>query len=117
MTRSLAPAARERRKQDLLLASRLLRVQAVVAADQLAERADRWAERVAQVRALASSPAVRLAGVALLAVMLGRALRRRPSATVAARAGWSSRLVRWGWLGWRAWRIAGPVLLRLLKTG
>lgn len=116
MTRTLAPAARERRKQDLILASQLLRVQAVVAADQLAERADRWAERVTQLGALASSPVVRLVGAAVLALMFGRALRRRPAVAVAPRATWSSRLVRWGWLGWRAWRLAGPPLLRLLRT-
>lgn len=100
---------RDQRKQDLLLASRLLRVHAAGAFDELAARADRLAERAAQVRALLANPAVRLAGAALATALVGLALPRR--ALAVRHAGLASRLVRWGWLGWRVWRMSGPLLV------
>ena len=105
---------RAQRKQDLLLASRLVRVQAAGAFDELAARADHAADRVAQARALLASPVVKLAGSALAAAWLGFALRRRK--LPARRAGLVSRLARWGWLGWRVWRVSGPLLARLREA-
>ncbi|WP_298835240.1 hypothetical protein [uncultured Piscinibacter sp.] len=90
---------RAQRKQDLLLASRALRREAVTAFDQLAGRADAVARRVAQARALLHHPAgLFLSG--LLGLLVARYVaRRRPRA-------W----LRWAWLGWRAWQAAAPAL-------
>ncbi len=104
MTRaSLAYALRAQRKQDLLLASQAVRLQALASLDTLAARADALAARLALARSVLTHPAVAL-GAALLgifAVRLGQRRRRsRP---------W----LRWAWLAWRAWRAwqaAGPLL-------
>lgn len=113
MKPALDAAQREQRKLDLLLASRLARAQAALAVDQLAARAEQVTARVAQLRAFVARPSVQLVGAASVALWFGRSLGRR-RAPVARRAAWGSRLLRWGWLGWRAWRIGGPALLRLL---
>jgi hypothetical protein len=98
---------REQRKQNLLLASRLARGQVIVAFDEVGERADMVAYRVARVRAWLSSPLVWTAGSALGGLVLAVALRRVRIV----------RLLRWGWLGWRFWRGAAPVLARYRALG
>jgi hypothetical protein len=85
---------RSLRKQDLLLASALARGQVVSSFDQLGERADGVADRIALFRNWLASPLALAAGSAAAAVVLGVALRRVPAAQV----------VRWGWLAWRLWR-------------
>lgn len=88
------PAARERRKADLLLASGLLRGQAVIAVDDLGERADVWGRRWQWLRAQLADPWVQAAGAAGMAFMAGAGRRR---------AGiW--RLLRGGLVAWRLWR-------------
>ena len=52
------PAARAQRKANLLLASELMRGQAVAAFDQVGERADGWANRLLWIKGLFSQPAV-----------------------------------------------------------
>lgn len=101
---------RAQRKQDLLLASGLARLEAADAFNQMAERADSVGDRVRQARALLANPAVKLAGTALGAALLGFALRRRR--TPARGRGIVSRLARWGWLGWRVWRASAPLMAR-----
>jgi hypothetical protein len=96
-----APApAREKRVQDLLLASALARGQAVAAFDELAGRADRLAYRVVQVRIWLSGPVAWVAGSAIGFAVL----------TVALRRGHVGRLFHWGWRAWRLWRKAAPLL-------
>lgn len=82
------------RKQDLLLASRALRVQAGAAVDQLATRADALEARIVRVGALILSPPG-LAGLAA-AGMVGWLLLRR----VRRPLGWVW-MLRWGWRAWR----------------
>lgn len=89
------------RKQDLLLASRMARGQALLAFDELAQRADLVADRVVKVRMWLSSPSAWVAGAAG-AMVLGVTLRRLRAV----------RVLRWSWLAWRLWRSAGPALLR-----
>jgi hypothetical protein len=94
--------ARQRalRKQDLLLASQLARGQAMAAFDELGERADTLALRVARVRLWLSDPQLWLAGSAAGGLVLAIALRRTPA----------RRWLRWGfraWRVWRAWRMWG----------
>jgi hypothetical protein len=98
---------REQRKQNLLLASRLARGQAVVALDELGGRADAVAYRVARVRAWLSSPLVWTAGSAVGALVLTAKLRRVRIV----------RVLRWGWLAWGFWRKAAPVLARYRALG
>jgi hypothetical protein len=107
--------ARDQRKQDLLLASQLLRLHAADAANELSARADRVQERVLSVVALWNRPPVRVAATALAAVWLARSMRSRQPAR-ARRAGGSSRLLRWGIVGWRVWRIAAPTLTQWLQS-
>jgi hypothetical protein len=100
-----APGASRRRdlhKQDLLLASRLARGQALGAFDELADRADRVAARVAGARAWLSSPLGLVAGSMFGVVALTLAPRRLRGV----------RLMRWGLLAWRLWRITGPARAR-----
>lgn len=89
-------------KQDLLLASRLARGQALGAFDELADQADRVAVRVARARAWLSSPLGLAAGSVAGVVLLTLAPRRLRGV----------RLMRWGLLAWRLWRITGPAMAR-----
>jgi hypothetical protein len=91
---------RDRRKQDLLLASQLARGQVVGAFDELADRADVVVDRVVRVRMWLSNPLAWTAGSVAGALMLGVALRRVRGGGV----------LRWAWLAWKFWRSAGPVL-------
>jgi hypothetical protein len=108
MQRASGPALqRSRRKQDLLLASQLARGQAVVAFDEIADRADLVVYRVVRVRMWLSSPLVWAAGSAVGGLMLAVTLRRARAVNV----------LRWGWLAWRLWRSAGPVLAHYRAAG
>lgn len=86
------PALRTRRKQDLLLASALMREQTQASVDDLGDRADGLVHRVLAVRVWLSQPAVLAAasaGAAFFATA-GRQGRGRL---------W--RGLRWAWLAWR----------------
>jgi hypothetical protein len=98
---------RDQRKQNLLLASRLARGQAVVALDELGGRADAVAYRVARVHAWLSSPLVWTVGSAVGVLVLTATLRRVRIV----------RVLRWGWLAWGFWRSAAPVLARYRALG
>jgi hypothetical protein len=103
------PALRERRKQDLLLASNLMRLHADAALREIGEPVDLWVGRVARLRQslheLAARPTV-AAGAGLLAfliALLWRSRRKRGDQTSRP-----SRSAAWGraWgLGWTAWRL------------
>lgn len=95
---SLRVRQRERRKQDLLLASALAREQAAAALDDLESRANHLAAQVGAVRHLLQRPSVRLAG-GLAALLLGRSLGRSGPA----------RLLRWVLWGWRTWQALAPL--------
>ena len=104
MTRrpALTPLQRGQRKQNLLLASRLARGQAVMAVDELGRRADAVADGVARLRERASNPLVLTAGsaVATLWLMINKR-RARPRSL----------------LGWvlPAWRVGGVVAAALAR--
>lgn len=87
-------ARRAERKQDLLLASALLRGQAVAAVDDLGERADVWGRRWQWLQAQLADPWVRAATTVGAAFMAGSG---------PGRSRWM-RLLRWGLVAWRAWR-------------
>lgn len=90
---------REQRKQDLLLASALLRQQVGSDLGRLAARADGLAGRYLALRDGLATPLRRgaaAAGVVVLALSLRR-LR------------WG-RLARWTWLAWRTWKLLRPVV-------
>jgi len=91
----LDPALRAERKENLLLASALLRGQVQRDVDDLGGRADGVARRVLVVRGWLSDPLVQAAvgGGAAFFAGSGRAGRRRL---------WG--VLRWGWLAWRVWR-------------
>ncbi|MFG6467131.1 hypothetical protein [Roseateles sp. BYS87W] len=91
------PAARLRRKEDLLLASEVMRGQAVAAVCDLGERGDRWGRRWLWLQGWLADPAVRalLGGGAAFFATAGRSRR--------------ARLWRWArgaWVVWRLWRRA-----------
>lgn len=111
MTRppALRGPQRSQRKQDLLLASQLARGQVVLAVDDLADRADTLALRIARVRLWLGHPIVWSVLGAATALTLGTRRRR-------ARLGALGRLLRWGWLAWRIWRSAGPALSPLRRA-
>ena len=88
------PARRAARKQDLLLASALLRGQAVAAVDDLGERADVWARRWLWLQAQLGDPWVRAASAVGAAFLAGSG---------PGRSRWM-RLLRWGLVAWRMWR-------------
>lgn len=88
------PALRSRRKADLLLASQVMRGQAVLAADDIGQRADGWVRRVIAWRDLLTSPVVQ-AAAAVVAGLFAAAGRQRRGAL------W--RGLRWAWLAWRMW--------------
>lgn len=100
----VAGTAREQRKQNLLLASRLARTQAVLAIDEIGGRMDAVAHGVQRVRLWLSDPRVWVAAGATTGLVAVLALRRLRA----------FRLMRWGWAAWRTWRIAGPLLARYL---
>ena len=100
MTSPLTPAQRLRRKQNLLLASALARHQAMVAIDQISHRADRLVGGYRQVRAWVSVPKVGTV------VSVGASL----AALLALRHVRSFRLLRWGMLSWRVWKLAAGML-------
>lgn len=96
----LTPAQRQRRKQDLLLASALARHQAVLAIDQIGQRADVLVGGYRQVRAWMAVPQV--GTVAGLAASM--------TALLALRHVRMFRLLRWGLLGWRAGKLVAGFL-------
>lgn len=100
MTRPLpaTPAARAQRKADLLLASALLRGQAVLAVDDLGDRADLWGRRWQRLRGWWADPLLRAVGGAAAGVFVAGA-GRRPGAL---RKG-----LRLALLAWRVWRLLG----------
>jgi hypothetical protein len=85
------PAARSRRKEDLLLASGLLRVQAVQQLHDLGGRADLWGRRWLWLKGRLADPAV-LAAAGAGAGLLAASGRLRSA-------------LRWAW---RVWRICRP---------
>jgi hypothetical protein len=103
------PALRERRKQDLLLASNLMRLHADTALQEISEPIDLWAGRVVRVRKtlheFAARPAL-VAGAGMLAFVIALMWRsRRPQGGRAGSANLGATLGRaWG-LGWTAWRL------------
>ena len=91
----LTPAERSRRKHDLLLASALARDQAMVAIDQISHRADRLVGGYRQLRAWMSVPKV--GTVASVAASVAALMALRHVRTF--------RLLRWGMLSWRVWKL------------
>ncbi len=98
-------ARRAQRRQDLLLASQLMRLQAGAALGQLAERADAGQRLAGRARALLAGP-LGWAGAGLLVALGVRRLLRRPAAPALAprRRPW----LRWALLAWRIWRGLPP---------
>jgi len=94
------PAERSRRKHDLLLASALARQQAMVAIDQISRRADWLVGGYRQLRAWVAVPQV--GTVASLAASVAALMALRHVRTF--------RLLRWGMLSWRAWKLVGGLL-------
>lgn len=92
------PAARAQRKADLLLASALLRGQAVLAVDDLGERADLWGRRWQRLRGWWADPLLRAVGSAAAGVFVAGAGRR---------AGSWRRALRIALVAWRVWRTLG----------
>lgn len=110
---STDPALRERRKRDLLVASKLMRLHADDALREIGEPIDLWAGRVARVRQglheLGVRPVV-AAGAGLLAIVFAarwRLRRRRvdPADRASRSANHSARWARVWSLGWTAWRL------------
>ncbi len=100
------PAERSRRKQDLLLASSLARQQAMVAIDQISLRADLLVGSCRRVRGWMAVPhAGTVAG-------LGASM----AALLALRHVRGFRLLRWGLLGWRVWKLKNDLLAGWLAT-
>jgi hypothetical protein len=99
---SADPRVRARRKQDLLLASGLAREQAVGAIGDLGQRADKVARGLIRLRAWVSDPQAWVVAGAAGSVLALTALPRVRS----------FRLLRWGVLGWRLWRIGLRLLAR-----
>jgi hypothetical protein len=111
--------SREQRKQDLLMASKLLRLHAAGAADELSATAARVQSRVNGVVTLWNQPSVRLAAAAVAALWLGRSLRQpaaQASISGAQPRADRVRWMRWGIVAWRAWRLAGPVVTHWLQS-
>jgi hypothetical protein len=98
LTASQRRARREQRKQDLLLASAVLRTQVAGNFHLLADQADGLGRRWSALRAWFDGPALRTGATAASALMLVVVLRRL--------RWW--RLARWAWVGWRLWRTASP---------
>lgn len=104
---ALRRAGREQRKQDLLLASAVLRAQAAGDFHLLADQADGLGRRWSALRAWFEGPALRTGAAAASALMLVVVLRRLR---------WF-RLARWAWVGWRFWRTASPWVGAWLRPG
>jgi hypothetical protein len=104
MGRSPDRAQQRRRKQDLLLASKLARAQVIGSFDEVAGRADAVIGRIEAIRRWLSNPLLWMAGSAAGVIVLGAALRRERAVRAVTVA------LRWGWLGWRLWRSAAPAL-------
>ncbi|HEV6964407.1 MULTISPECIES: hypothetical protein [Roseateles] len=88
------PGQRAERKANLLLASAVLRGQAVLAVDDLGDRADGLARRVLTLREWLSHPAVLAALGGGAAFFAGAGPRRR---------GLLWRGLRWAWFAWQTW--------------
>lgn len=97
---ALTPLQRGQRKQNLLLASRLARGQAVIALDELGGRADAVADGVARLRDWASNPLVLTVGSAVGALLLTFNKRR------ARRVG----LLSWALPAWRLGRVVAAAV-------
>lgn len=109
------PASRERRKQDLVMASQVLRGQADFALASLGGRADTIVNRARRIRDFVAQPAVLSTfGVGALTMLLrGRRRRRRRAAAVGAnavRAGLGAVMLRYALLGWRLYGMFGPTI-------
>lgn len=95
------PAQRAQRKQDLLMASQMLRLHAAEALDDLSDRVDGVARRLQSIRSFFTSPwglgALGLVG-AWIARGKAKAKKKSPLSL--------PRLIRWAWLGWRFWRYS-----------
>ena len=89
------PVARAERKADLLLASEVLRGQAVSAVDDLGQRADSLTLRAIAWRNLLSNPFVLAAAGGSAAFFAGSGKQQR---------GRFWRGLRWAWLAWRVLR-------------
>lgn len=110
---------RDRRKQDLLLASELLRLQAAGAVDELGSRAEQVQARLGGVATLWRRPTVRVAAAVVAALWLGRSLRGSAANEADAKARPAAdrtRWMRWGLAGWRAWRLAAPAVMLWLQS-
>lgn len=106
------PLQRERRKQDLLLASQVMRGQIDFSLNAIGDRADLYVARFHRVRDFVQRPAV-LYGAGLAGLLM--LLRRRPAAAVRAvrgraRRSLTSLLLRYGPLAWRMWGIVAPAV-------
>ena len=98
---ALTPPQREQRKQNLLLASRLARGQAVIAIDELGRRADAVAATVVRVRDWVTSPLVWTVGSTVGALLLTIKSRR------VRRVG----LLSWVLPAWRVWRAVNAAMV------
>ena len=115
--------ARNQRKQDLLLASRLLRQETRAALDVIGARVDGVVASTRRVRAALKNPAL-LVGLASAAAGLLLRRGRRPAersaqpvvVAAAARESLLGALLRWGLLGWRAWRMIEPLREQWIDT-
>lgn len=102
MTRrpALTPLQRGQRKENLLLASRLARGQAVIAVDELGGRADAVADSVDRLCEWASNPLVLTVGSAVGALLLVLNRRRvRPMG-----------LLSWVLPAWRVGRVVAAAV-------
>ena len=93
-------AQRTRRKQDLLLASALVRHQAVISMDQIGQRVDRVVLGYRQVRGWLSVPQIGMAsGLAASVVTL-----------LAVRHVRLFRTLRWALVGWRLTKLVAGLM-------
>jgi hypothetical protein len=104
------PVRRERRKQDLLLASNLMRLHADAALREIGEPLDLWAGRAVRLRQalheFTARPAL-VAGAGLLAFVITLARRsRRPRTGGGTGTGNLGATLGRAWgLGWTVWRL------------
>jgi hypothetical protein len=96
------PPQRALRKQNLLLASRLARGQAVLAFDELGRRADVVAAGVVRIRDWVTSPLLWTVGSAVGALAMTLKLRRVRGVG----------LLSWIWPAWQLWRTVSAGLAR-----